>query len=214
MSKVQMIVLVSCVLVAAATLATLASDPADERPEPAPKGSATAPGRGVAPPYGSMSQKEIDEVMAFVKEYAPELHERLASLLQESPRRAQPLLRRMQGLYLYVRTYPPKVRAAAVNSHKLNLPIFRTVAQLRRATDPKEKEQLTGRLRELVAQRFDNDQVVKEYKIVGLEKRLADLKSELERRRENRQEIIDQAVKSMLATPHRPKPPGKSGPQK
>ena len=132
MSKTQMIVLGSCVL---AVAAILASAPAGEQtgptaaPVPATRPYSRPRHRSMRlPSHKPLSQEEIDEIMAFMKEHAPAVHERLTTLLEENPRLAERLLRRMQWLYQRVRAYPPEVRAAAVKRHMLNPSIFRTLA--------------------------------------------------------------------------------------
>ncbi len=213
MSKKQLFMLASCVLIAAMVLCALGPAPAADRPGPTVKprrprlpGNARKEARpGHRGPWLShrrqLSAEETEEIMAFIKEYAPRAYEPLKQLLETNPRRAQPLLRRMYRLYLRVQAYPPTVRAAAVNSHMLNLPIFKALGDLRRAKDPQEKKRLGDHLRELVAQRFDHDQVVREYEVERLEKRLADFKAEVERRRKNRQRIIDKIIREMLESP-------------
>jgi hypothetical protein len=63
-------------------------------------------------------------------------------------------------------------------------------------------------LTKLVGERFDYDQIVKEYDVKRLEKQLADLKAEIAERGRNRARTITVLVEQLLNPPTADRSPG------
>lgn len=159
-------------------------------------------------PMGSgtaLPPEQLDEMMAFLKEHMPELHQRLDRLRSESRPASQRLIGSTWQLYNRVRNYPPEIQTAAISRHQLNVSIFQAVADYQQAP-PAEKETRRTRIRELLAKQFEHDQVVKEYEVKRLTQQLANLRAELEERSKSRDRIIQERLDSVLQGPARTRP--------
>ena len=226
MRKRQLLVMVSWVVAAGAVLVTLGPVPADdakggaappaerqplvsERP-PRPDVSARGPGapgggrpesRPRSPWMGRrrpVSPEEEKRLLGFAKEYAPRMHERIVGLKKTNPRVAQRLLMGMRRLYYRAMAAGPEVRGDVVKIATLNIEILKVRDRLHRASDEGAKRDLAKRLRELVTGRFDSELVVQEDKVRELAGRLAALKAEVQKRRENRDALIEALHKKLL----------------
>jgi len=223
MSRTKLLVMISCVLSAAAVLAALGpSGAAEEAAAPRERDAPTASSarRADSRPRRSgpwrarrapLSPEQTEGALAFARQHLPELHRRLVRALEENPRRAQPLLRHLWHQYQRVRELPPDVAEAATVIYRTNIELFRTRRDILQAESPEEKERLVKRLRELVTRRFDSDLIVKDYRIRRLERELADLKAELQKRRQQREQIIEQRVKRWLTAGPGPGPHDRGG---
>lgn len=169
------------------------------------------------------TEANVKEVLAFAKKHFPEEYERIETLRKESPRQAKRVLRRLWWLYQRVRHLPPEIQAAAVAKTRLNVAIFRTRRALLEAEDAAKKTELTKKLRSLLGEQFDNDQIVKEYRVKRLAQQLAELKAEIEQRKNDRQKIIADRLKRLTSSkpaammqpynsPGRPGRPGRPAP--
>jgi hypothetical protein len=151
--------------------------------------------------------------MAFAKEYMPELYAQLETLQKDDPRQARRLLGRLHWVLLRVQRYPAgEVRRAAIARRRLSVEIYKTRRAFGEATDKAQKAKLREQLTELVGERFDYDQIVKEYDVKRLEKQLADLKAEIAERRRNRAKTIAAIMERLLSPPTASRSPGRTGP--
>ena len=183
----------------------------------AKKPSATGPvSRPVRPrrrPRGgraALTDQKKAEIMAFAKEYMPELYAQLVKLQKDDPRQARRLLGRLHWVLLLVQRYPPgEVRRAAVARRRLSVDISKVRRAYGEATDKAQKAKLREQLAELVGERFDYDQIVKEYDVKRLEKQLADLKAEIAERRRNRAKTIAAIMERLLSPPTASRSPGR-----
>jgi len=150
------------------------------------------------------SERQKREVLAFTKEHMPEQHKRLVRLLEDDPRRAGWLLRRLYRLYVNVRRYPPEVRRAAIARHQVRVAIYQAVRELRQADSESQRRAIKARLAELLGQQFDHEQVVRDYEVKRLAEQVADLAAEVRRRRANRAAVIEARLKRLLAARPRP----------
>jgi hypothetical protein len=154
-----------------------------------------------------LSEDEIKELLAFVKEHMPEaVHAELVKLLKEDRRRAMPLLRYVQRLHDRFKRYPPDVGKAFMASHKINVALFKARGEYLKATGEEAKTALKEKMRGLLAEQFDFDEVVKKYEITRLEKHLVDLKAELGRRKKDRDAVIEEKLQKLLKARGWPRP--------
>ena len=170
---------------------------------PATGPAASRPARPRRRPRGgrALTDQQRAEIMAFAKEDMPELYAQLETLQKEDPRQARRLLGRLRWVWIRVQRYPPgEVRKAAVARRRLSVEIYKARKAYGEATDKAQKAKLREQLTELVGERFDYDQIVKEYDVKRLEKQLADLKAEIAERRRNRAKTIA-AIMERLLTP-------------
>ena len=113
-------------------------------------------------------------------------------------------------MWRWVQRYPAgEVRKAAVARHLLGVEIYKVCRAYHEAADEAQKAKLREQLTKLVGERFDHDQIVKEYDVKRLEKQLADLKAEIAERRRNRAERIATSMKQLLRVPTPGRPPGR-----
>lgn len=194
MARTQLIALVLAVLMVGWMTAQ-----SEEPRRPAATSGPHARTPGPAPAGGGEAQQA--DVRAFAKQYFPEAYEEVTRQLQDNPQRARPLLAMLTRAYNSVQRFPTgEVRDAAIGRQRANLAISRVIRELRQTENPGERDKRTTRLRELLAEQFDQDQVVKEYDIKRLSEQLASLKAEIEQRKTNRKAVIEEAVGRLLST--------------
>jgi len=139
------------------------------------------------------------ELTEFIAQYLPELDARLKVLRKDNPDEARQLTQQVWWLWRRVRRYPPEIRKVAVEWHKLNVEIWTVARTARDTTDPAQRKESLERLRKLLRQQMDADQVLKEYDIKRLEAQLAEVREEVRRRRAERDKIIEERLARMLA---------------
>ena len=160
-----------------------------------------------------LTDQQKAEIMAFAKEYMPELYAQLDKLQKDDPRQARRLLLQLQWVWRRVQRYPAgEVRKAAVARRRLSVEIYKVRKAYGEATDKAQKAKLREQLTKLVGERFDYDQIVKEYDVKRLEKQLADLKAEIAERRRNRAKTVAAIIERLLSPPTARRSPGRPGP--
>lgn len=89
-----------------------------------------------------------------------------------------------------------------IAEHGLNPPLPAQIREmtrkLRQADDDATRAELTDELEAKLNEYFDHDMQRREAELAKIEQRLAKLRSQLDRRRENRQEIVDLQMKVIL----------------
>jgi hypothetical protein len=158
---------------------------------------------------GELTDEQKAEIMAFAKEYMPELYAQLKKLEKDDPRQARRLLQQLYWVYRRVQRYPAgEVRKAAVARRRVSVEIYKVRKAYGETTDKAQKAKLREQLTKLVGERFDYDQIVKEYDVKRLEKQLADLKAEIAERGRNRARTITVLVEQLLNPPTADRSPG------
>ena len=145
-----------------------------------------------------LSAEQIERIIAFAKEYLPEEYQQIELIKQEDPQRARLMLHRLWWLYRRVRQFPPEIRKAAVERHRLNLAIIQTRRDFIKCTNETERKKLKAKLRNLLSKQFDYDQAVKEWRVKQLEKQIAELKAQIERRKNEKDKIIAERLNRLL----------------
>jgi hypothetical protein len=147
----------------------------------------------------AMTAEQKEEFRQFAEEHVPELYEQYQELEKDDPRQAGRLFQRIFMIWRRMQMYPAgPVRNAAMARQRLAVEIYKNVRAYREAEDPAARSELRTRLSELLGQRFDHDQVLKEYDVERLRKQLADLKAEIEQRRRQRAETIEDMLRHLL----------------
>lgn len=181
---------------------------------PATVPAASRPARPHRRPRGvraELTDEQKAEIMAFAEECMPELYAQLQKLQKDDPRQARRLLGRLQWVWRRVQRYPAgEVRKAAVARRRLSVEIYKVRRAYGEATDKAQKAKLREQLTKLVGERFDYDQIVKEYDVKRLEKQLADLKAEIAERRRNRAKTIAAIMVRLLSPPTASRSPGRT----
>jgi hypothetical protein len=191
----------------------------DEASAKKPPATAAAASRPARPRWRSragwaaVTDEQKAEIMAFAKEYMPELHAQLVKLQKDDPRQARRLLGQLDRVRRRVQRYPAgEVRKAAIARRRLGVEIYKVRKAYGETADKAQKAKLREQLTKLVGERFDYDQIVKEYDVKRLEKQLADLKAEIAERRRNRSEAVAALVEQLLSPPTASRSPGGTGP--
>lgn len=147
----------------------------------------------------AMTAEQKEKFGQFAEEYMPELYSQYQKLEKDDPRKAGRVFQRMYMTWRRMQMYPAgPVRNAAMARQRLAVEIYETVQAYRQAEDPAARSELRTRLSDLLGQRFDQDQVLKEYDLERLRKQLADLKAEIEQRRRQRAESIEETLRHLL----------------
>ena len=181
-------------------LATVPAASRPARPHRRPRGARAA-----------LTDQQTAEIMAFAKEDMPELYAQLVKLQTDDPRQARRLLQRLQRVWRRVQRYPVgEVRKAAVARRRLGVEIYKVRKAYGEATDKAQKAKLREQLTKLVGERFDYDQIVKEYDVKRLERQLADLKAEIAERRRNRTKAVAAIMERLLSPPTASRSPGRT----
>lgn len=173
--------------------------------------------------WARLTAKQVGELTDFARKYLPEEYQEIELLRQENPNRARVMLYRLWWLYRRVKRYPPEIRKAAVERHRLNIAILTTRRDILKCTDKNRRAKLVAELRKLLNKQFDFDQTVKEWRVKQLAKQITELKAQIERREKERDKIIAERLKRLLqpvpawhsttrptgSTRHKPFPPAK-----
>jgi hypothetical protein len=136
--------------------------------------------------------------MAFLRQTDPVLVRQLEEMRKNAPGPADYALHRLWHIYQTVRNYPPEVRTAALSRHRINVQVFRTLRDLRQCKDDTAKAELMTRLRELLNQLFDSEQIVREYEIQRLAGQLDQLKKDVDGRRQHRHERVQSQLDQLI----------------
>lgn len=167
--------------------------------EPASRPAATSPASQPASrPARALTDQQEAELMAFLRQTDPVLVKQLEEMRKNAPGPADYALRRLWRIYQTVRNYPPEVRTAALSRHFINVQVFQTLRELRQCKEEAAKTKMMDRLRNLLNQQFDNEQVVREYEIERLAKQLEQLKKDVNERRQYRQEHVQSQLGELI----------------
>lgn len=184
----RLLVLAAAVAGSACVLAT------GEEPVRQPRASAPRPHREDA-----LAAEQQAEVLAFAKENAPDLYERLQAL-QQDPQRAALLMGELYRLYRHAQDYPPDVRRSFLEKQRLNVVIFRKLREYRQADD-KKREDIKNQIQQMLGTQFDDEQTLREYDVKRLTRQLEDLKALLEQQKQNRDGIIADRFNRLVKAP-------------
>lgn len=183
----------------------LAAQPAQPASAPAPAAASQPASQPASRPGRALTEAQEAELMAFLRQTDPVLVKQLEEMQKNAPGQAEAALHRLWRIYQTVRNYPPEVRTAALSRHRINVQVFRTLRDLRQCKDDAARAPLMERLRELLNQLFDSEQVVREYEIQRLATQLEQLKNDVDERRQHRQEHVlnqlDQLIRRAASQP-------------
>jgi len=157
------------------------------------------PGEGDRPPPRFMlSQEELEEMTAFVREHFPEQYEKLRRLHGKDKLRpiAAKLWPRIREIILAYRRNP-ELGNLMVEDLKLEEQ-FREKFQSYRGASKESRKQIEDEIRTLLARQFDVRQKRRAVEIHELEKRLADQKRILEERSAHKDDIITRELDRRL----------------
>lgn len=152
--------------------------------------------------WAKMSEEEREEVKAFIAENFPEVSEAIEAnepedglaRLDRKHARMLPEIMRLHKLS----QDDPEMFEVKLDEHKSRFELRRLVREYRQTDDEATKEELSTQIRPLVETAFDAKQSRMEEDVVRLEKRLGQLRDQITKRAENRDEEIEKAFSAVL----------------
>ncbi len=171
-----------------------------------PEGHGRGPGRGrFQSTNAEYNSPEIREVFQLLAEYYPEWQEMLEQASQNG-REGRRILRRKLWKYWPKITklaetykYDPELARKLVEDSYLRNQADKLAREYHRAKEPAEKERIKQELTEILSQQFEVRQWIRERKLSNLEKRISQLRKELQQRIEKRDELIQHQLKLRIA---------------
>lgn len=169
---------------------------ADAPPRP------NGPGGRLGQERGPWDAPEVtpEQILAFLREHAPELGERLGTLREQDARRADAFLSRFAPRVAEIRSaqgHDPKLARMLLGDFTLGMQVLETGSRYARAIaagEAEQADQFREELRGLVARQVDLRLARREHEIATLAERLAALQAEVQEQRDNREQLIDQVI--------------------
>jgi hypothetical protein len=162
------------------------------------------PPRGPANRPGPAAERNPAEhraaALAVLGDINPRLAERVQQAIRDNPERARIVLGRLGGRLdhlIQLRQDDPEMYKLRVRDQRSTLHTVALVRRLREAQRSGEQAQvaaLSDRLREHLTEHFEVRQRIRERELHNLEKRIEQLRAELDDHRERKQALIDQYV--------------------
>ena len=145
-------------------------------------------GRADRPPV-ELGPEQREQLLAFVAEHFPFLHERLSDEAAADRPAASRLIRRLWPLYETCQR-DPELGGLLVAEHKLEFRIRQAVRRYGGTDDQAARDDLRNELEKLLREQFDVQTERRALELRELEARLAEQKRRLERRREACEQTI------------------------
>lgn len=167
------------------------------------KGPRGRRGPGMGMRWQKMSEEEREDVKAFIAEHFPEVSEAIEAIDSEEglaglDRKRARMLPEIMHLHQLSQD-DPELFEVKLGEHKSRFELRRLVREYRQAEDEGTKEELSAQIRPLVEAAFDAKQSRMEEEVTRLEKRLGNLRDQIAKRSENRDEEIDKAFSDVLS---------------
>lgn len=154
-----------------------------------------------------LTDELLSEVMEVIKDFDEALHARLSTAMQANPDvvrgRIRSDLRRWMGAVELKRSDPELYELNIKDRHFAHETsrLAGEFAAARRQSDTAKMESIRGQLQELVGEHFDVRQKLRERDLAQLEQRLEFLRTQVQQRRERREEIIAAHLEELLGGP-------------
>jgi len=164
------------------------------------------------PPFGGvtadeLSEKDIERVMEVLDAANPQMAQRLRDVRRQSEPEFREALaevassRRIRWLMMQKKFDPEGFRLRAAE-YRIRHRIDRVTDRLAETgTDSEEAEELKHDLRNLLGDAFEARQRVREHELARLERRIEDLRSELQEKNQRKEELIEQRYQELLKDP-------------
>ncbi|MEA3366777.1 MAG: hypothetical protein U9R68_01540, partial [Planctomycetota bacterium] len=167
------------------------------------------PGRGGRRPFGhqrvppmfrDLTDKQIGEILTFVREKMPWRYERLRALQESSPDLFRRTCRRLRFEIDQLRRLEkgdPEAYQAAMEEHRLRTRVAELVARARQAGSTEERNRRVAELRGVLERLFDAEQKAREAQVRELEQRIHQLRRQLAERAAHRDRITEQLLERL-----------------
>jgi hypothetical protein len=190
-----------------------------DQPPPGPPGHRRRPGPPGPPldrlepdlfPTSAPDQftpQQQEQLLAFIAEHFPTLHEHLKAEQGPPPARLNRLLRKLWPLYtLYNRD--PQLGQVVIDDEKLEFRIRQLVRTYATAADDQQRDALRDQLREALEQQFDLRAKRRELELQELEAKLDEQRQQLTELQQSRQQLLQARLERLT----RPRPPAEHQP--
>lgn len=167
-------------------------------------------------------QATPDEVLAFLREHAPTLAERLGQLREDDPQRAEGMLMRIEprvSEVLSAQEHDPELGELMARDFTLGIRFIDAARQYMKARatgDSAAVEDAKSALRELAGEQVDLRLARREHELKMLVQRIKSMQDEVEQQRNDREKLIDDMVEQVGQGRFRGGPdgdrPGRGGP--
>lgn len=144
--------------------------------------------------------EEMERVQAFLEEHFPERLRELQAFRRDNPagfqRRIGQMLPRMRRM-MDMLERNPEAGKLMLREERLGFQIHRLVDRYFQATDSDRLAGLRSRIRELVQEQFEVRLKLRQQEVRRLERRLAAIKTKLQRDRDRREDRIEQSLEDL-----------------
>ncbi len=148
-----------------------------------------------------MNSPEVRGVFELLAEYYPEWHEMLEQAKQPGRRNNRELRRKLWKYWPKIvklvdtYKYDPELARKLIEDSYLRNRADALAREYHQSDDPAEKERIKRELTEILSRQFEVRQWIRERKLSNLEKRINQLRTELQQRLEKRDELIRHQLK-------------------
>ena len=157
-----------------------------------------------------MSPEQVKRLMQFTQQHFPDLHRRLAPLRKSNPAMFRKMLQRARGPIfdiMWIMEQHPKAAERMIQALRTEMELAELQKQ-HRAASGDERESIKTHMRKQLEKLFDLRLERLRWEIQEFEKRLESKKRELAESESDKERIIDDELKRMLAG----KPDARRGP--
>lgn len=176
-------------------------------PPPPPRGEFARPGgTGACPMCGPRNAQADPRMHArlwqsveWLRTSNPSEFARLQKLRQENPEQFRKELRK--ALQNYAKQQHPEQYEHFSKMRKTEARLRKLAAQYRAEQDPARKAALEQTMRTVLDRQFVENQKLRRKELANLEQRLQQFKSELQNREQNKQQMLDLRMKSLIEGP-------------
>jgi hypothetical protein len=163
--------------------------------------------RHVPPMFQELTDEQVEEILAFVKEKMPWRYEQLKQWQEEKPDFFRRMCRRLRfeiGQLKRLKKDNPKAYEAAMEEHRLRARAAELAARARQTESETDRQKAKAELREVLARLFDAEGKAREAQIHELEERIHQLREQLAERARQRERIIEHMLEFMISGPQKP----------
>ncbi len=152
--------------------------------------------------------EQVKPMLEALKEAHPLLYRRLIHARERSPEHYRRGLAMAWRWYRRWSEMPENVRDESLRIQRLTVRIVRLTVDYRRAEDDDRRRELREEIEKLAGQRFDAEQKLAELRLAEMERKLDEMRERLERRENERDEVIERNVEAWLSGRMRDFAPG------
>ncbi len=153
------------------------------------------------PPRPVLTEKDIEEVMAWLKEWDPDRLQKMQSQRVENPDFFMELMgdgyQEMKKVLMLKQIEPARYEEM-IKERKLDLQCRQLSEKYRTTEDAGQKTAIKNELNVIVGQLFDIRETGREKEVKELERRLTQLREIVEKRRTNKMQIVENRLRQLL----------------